>query len=119
MEQRSAEALTFLLYLSEGKGEATFYEDAGEGYEHVDGHYGRRRIVCEVEGEHIRVTLSEREGSFVPARQHIRFEVHNINFDPKIVLTGGDPASWSYDPERRSIVVEVSEEASSQVIQLS
>jgi len=46
---KKADPLTFvMLYPCEGSGRATFYEDAGDGYEYLNGFYARRAITCEV-----------------------------------------------------------------------
>jgi alpha-glucosidase len=113
--QQAADPLTFVLYPSEGSGSATFYEDAGDGYEHVDGHYARRTIKCEVEAGNIRVEVGERDGQYVPARRHIRLELREIASEPKQVHA----AKWHYDPEHRRLTVDLHEKASSQSIHLS
>jgi alpha-glucosidase len=113
--QQAADPLTFVLYPSEGSGSATFYEDAGDGYEHVDGHYARRTIKCEVEAGNIRVEVGEREGQYVPARRHVRLELREIASKPKEVRA----AKWHYDPEQRRLTVDLHEKASSQSIHVS
>src|SRR6202165_4287284 len=70
--QKDTDPLTFVLYPYEGSGKATFYEDAGDGYEQLDGVYARRTIICEVKARHVRVVLGEQEGTVVPTRQRIR-----------------------------------------------
>jgi alpha-glucosidase len=110
---------TFVLYPFEGSGTATFYEDAGDGYEHLNGFYARRGITCEVENGHIRVAMGERDGAFVPARRHIRLELREVAAQPGTVRIGNAPAVWRYDPDQRRLIVDLDETSSSQVIDLS
>jgi alpha-glucosidase len=117
--QHDADPLTFVLYPSEGSGAATFYEDAGDGYEYLNGFYARRTITCAVEAGNIRVVLGEQEGTFVPARRQIRLELREIASEPQSVQTGKASAVWRYDPERRRLIVDLHETTSSQLVDLS
>jgi alpha-glucosidase len=117
--QQEADPLTFVLYPVEGTGTATLYEDAGDGYEHLNGFYARRSITCEVADGHIRVTIGEQDGQFVPARRHIRLELREIAFEPGSVQLGKTPAVWHYDPGQRRLIVDLHETSSKQVIDLS
>jgi alpha-glucosidase len=117
--QQEADPLTFVLYPCEGSGTATFYEDAGDGYEYLNGFYARRSITCEVEAGNIRVAMGEQEGTFVPARRHIRLELREIASEPLGVQAGKASITWRFDPEQRCIIVDLHETASSQLIELS
>jgi len=117
--QKDSDPLTFVLYPAEGSGNATLYEDAGDGYEHLNGVYARRTITCEGEERHIRVVLGEQEGTFVPTRQRIRLELREIASEPEAVQIGDASATWRYDPERRCLIFDLHEAASSQLIDLS
>jgi alpha-glucosidase len=117
--EHAADPLTFVLYPSEGRGGATLYEDAGEGYEHLSGVYARRTVTCELEAGHIRVVIGEREGTLVPARRHLRLELRGMANEPAGVQSGAAPASWQYDPEQRRLIVDLPETAAAQSIDLS
>jgi alpha-glucosidase len=117
--QQEADPLTLVLYPSEGSGTATLYEDAGDGYEHLNGSYSRRTITCEVEAGRIRVTIGEQEGALVPARRRIRLELREIASEPKAVEAGRATPTWRYDSEHHRLFIDLSETASSQVIDLS
>jgi len=117
--QQDADLLTFVLYPFEGTATATFYEDAGDGYEQLKGFYARRAITCEVAAGHIRVGIGGQDGEFVPARRHIRLEVREIASEPESVKLGKAPAVWRHDPEQRRLVVDLHETRSPQVIDLS
>jgi alpha-glucosidase len=117
--QREADPLTFVLYPCEGSCIAMFYEDAGEGYEHLNGDYARRGISCEVEAGHIRVVIGEQEGAFVPTRQRIQLELREVAAEPEVVQSGETFATWHYDPERRCLLLSLDETTSSKVIELS
>jgi alpha-glucosidase len=115
VSRQATDPLTFVLYPSQGSGTATSYEDEGDGYEHVDGHYARRSITCEVEGGSIRIEVGEREGAFVPEHRHIRLELREIAAPPKAV----DAETWHYDPDQRRLTVDLPDKASSQSIHVS
>ena len=117
--QKEADPLTFVVYPCEGTGAATLYEDAGDGYEHLNGFSARRPITCEVKAGNIRVAMGEREGAFVPARRHVRLELREIGAAPRAVHLGKASAAWRYDPEQRRLVVELHETASAQSIDVS
>jgi hypothetical protein len=89
--QREADPLTFVLYPCEGSGIALFYEDAGEGYEHLNEDYARR----------------------------IQLELRELASEPEFVLSGKTVAARHYDPERRCLLLTLDETSSSQVIELS
>jgi alpha-glucosidase len=117
--QKESDPLTFVLYPFEGSGTAAYYEDAGDGYEDLNGFYARRTITCEVEAGSIRVVLGEQEGAYVPTRRHMRLELREIASAPTAGRIGNAPAVWHYDPEQRRLIVDVHEMASAQVIDLS
>jgi alpha-glucosidase len=117
--QREADPLTFALYPCEGSGLTTFYEDAGEGYEYLNGAYARRTITCEVEAGLVRVVIGEREGGFIPPRQHIQLELRKVAAEPETVQSGEIPIPWHYDPEQKCLSFTLDETASSQVIEFS
>ena len=117
--QREPDPLTFVLYPCEGSGEATFYEDAGDGYEYLNGFYARRAITCEVEDGNIRLAIGEQDGSLVPARRQVRLELRGIASEPRAVRAGNAPTAWRYDPEQRRLVIDLQETAASQSIDLS
>jgi alpha-glucosidase len=110
--------LTLLLYPSDGSGQAEVYEDAGDGYEHLDGVYARRTIGCEMEDGVIRVHLSERRGSFQPWRSRVLLELREIAVAPQSVLRGGEPAEWRYDAAVRTLVIELEETAEAQEVEV-
>ncbi|WP_376793992.1 glycoside hydrolase family 31 protein [Thermogemmatispora sp.] len=116
--------LTLLLYPAEGQGESSLYEDAGDGYGYLEGEYARRTILCEVEGDEIRVFLGAREGSFVPPRQEIMLELRALGRPPRDVRWSHGPAGrarWHYDRLQGCLLVTVQEMAEAQeiVVQLT
>jgi alpha-glucosidase len=116
--QNDSDPLTFILYPSEGNGKAMLYEDEGDDYEHLNGVYARRTITCEVEEGSIRVVLGEQEGTFVPTRRRIRLELREIASEPEAVQVGETSATWWYDPERRRLILDLSEAPTSRLIDL-
>jgi alpha-glucosidase len=119
VDQKIADPLTLLFYPFEGNGETVLYEDAGDGYEHLNGVYARRSIRCEVEAGNIRIIIGEQDGTFIPARQRVRLELHELPLAPTTVLLGTMPATWHYDPDQKRVVVELEETARAQTISVS
>jgi alpha-glucosidase len=111
VDQEHADPLTLLLFPTEGTGQATLYEDAGDGYEQLNGMYARRTITCEVKASQIHVTISGQEGTFVPARKHIRLELREIAETPESMWINGLKAIWHYHPDQHSIAVDLEETA--------
>ena len=114
-----ADPVTFVIYPREGSGSATFYEDAGDGYEHVNGFYGRRAITCDVEAGNMRVVIGEQNGTYVSSRRHVRLELREIATEPDSVQLGQTSAAWRYDAEHRRLIVDLHETASAQSIDVS
>jgi alpha-glucosidase len=117
--QREADPLTFVLYPSQGSGAATLYEDAGEGYEHLNGSFARRTITCEVKAGNVLVVMGEQEGTYVPRRRHVRFELREMASEPQAVHAGTGAAAWRYDPAERRVIVDLHEAASAQSVDVS
>jgi alpha-glucosidase len=116
--QKETDPLTFVLHPSAGSGTATIYEDAGDGYEYLNGSYSRRSITCTADAASIRVVVGEQEGTFVPTRQRVRLELREIAARPKAVQLGNGPAVWRYDREQRRLVVDLPQLTSSQLVQV-
>lgn len=116
--QHDADPLTFLFYPCEGSGTATFYEDAGDGYEQLKGVYARRTITCQGEDGYIRVVLGTQQGTFTPTRQHIQLELREVAAAPESVHTGDVSTAWHYDPEQRCLIINLPEVVYSQIVDI-
>jgi alpha-glucosidase len=86
--ERPTDPLTLLVYPSEGAGESTLYEDAGDGFGYEDGEYARRRISCESSDDRITIRIGEREGSFVPERREVRLELRGVTTAQSAMVNG-------------------------------
>ena len=86
--ERPDDPLTLLVYPSQGKGESTLYEDAGNGFGYEEGEYARRKISCESSDGRIIIRLGEREGSFVPGRGDVRLELRGITTAQSVLVDG-------------------------------
>jgi alpha-glucosidase len=72
MHTGEASGLTWRVSVAPGAGSAPLYEDAGDGY----GSWSRRTAHVETgEDGVVRVSLSAREGSFVPARSRVSIDL--------------------------------------------
>jgi alpha-glucosidase len=112
-----ADPLTLLLYPTEGSGETTLFEDAGDGFGYENGEYARRKISCETTGERVSIRLSEREGSFVSQRGSIVLELGDIIRAPCAVTANGAVADWSHEED--VLVVRLAESADETVVEVS
>jgi alpha-glucosidase len=102
-----ADTLTFLLYPSHGRGQATLYQDAGDGYEQERGLFARHTITCEATESTLRVSLSAQEGRFRPAQQRVRLELRGIADVPASVVSGVHPLSWQHDPAQNCLTIDL------------
>jgi len=108
--------LAFLIYPSEGSGEAGFYEDAGDGFGYESGEYARRKVSCEATGDAVTVRLGGREGSFEPERSETRIELRGIEREPGKVSVDGGEASFEYGGNR--LVITFAERVDGTVIEV-
>ncbi|TCJ18292.1 DUF5110 domain-containing protein [Rubrobacter taiwanensis] len=106
--------LTLFAYPSEGRGEFTLYEDAGDGYEHESGVYARRRVECEAGDGTVTVRLGERAGGYEPPRERVRLELRALESRPRSVTLDGGDADWEYGEE--TLTVELPEDAAEHVV---
>jgi alpha-glucosidase len=110
--------LTLILYPAEGSGTSALYEDAGDGYEQVQGVYARRTITCDVEAKRIRVTLSAQEGTFNPTRKRVQFELREVSSAPVSVSCGESQLDWHYNVEQKTIIIELDESSLAQTLDI-
>ncbi|HVU69925.1 MAG TPA: glycoside hydrolase family 31 protein [Ktedonobacteraceae bacterium] len=101
--------LTLLLYPTAGSGQSTLYQDAGDGYEHERGHFARRVISSEMEGNRLRVSLSAAQGNFVPGGQRVSLELRAVASPPASVLRGATSLAWRHDPVHNCLTIDLQE----------
>src|SRR3712207_3291791 len=101
--------LTLLLHPTEGAGESSLYEDAGDGFVYENGEYARRTISCEESADSVTVRIGEREGLFVPQRQQLRLELRGFGSTPESVAVNGEEVETSYDEESGTVFVPLEE----------
>jgi alpha-glucosidase len=118
VSEKPADPLTLLLHPAEGSGEATLYEDAGDGFGYERGEYARRRVICEVSETGALVSLSKREGSFVPERSSMNLELRRVSTRPDNVLANGQEAEWSYEEADRKLLVRLEEHVGEAVVEV-
>ncbi len=80
VRQSTSEAVTLLTlkaFLAEGRHESIIYEDEGEGYEHLNGHYALRTFL--MKKEETRLLIEQQlEGSFQPTYQPCELQLIGI-----------------------------------------
>lgn len=57
------------------------------------------------------VSLSEREGSFVPKRRFVHLKLKGVSTHPDRVLANGEDADWSYEEAEDILIVRLVEGA--------
>jgi alpha-glucosidase len=105
----SVDPLTLVLNPTEGAGESSLYEDAGDGFGYEDGEYSRRTLSCEESAGSVTVRVGEREGSFAPQRQQLRLELRGFGSAPESVAANGERVESSYDEEAGILAVPLGE----------
>jgi alpha-glucosidase len=114
VDQEPASSLTLLLFPAEGSGQATLYEDAGNGYAYQNGVYARRTITCIVEAGNIHVIIGAQDGTFVSSCQKVRLELREIASSPVSVHLDENEAVWRYHPDQRTIIIDLQAKADAQ-----
>ncbi len=112
--EKAGAPITYLIHTSEGRGEATLYEDAGEGFGHESGEYARRKISCETAADNMTIRLGEREGSFVPERSEARVELRGVGREPRKISVDGEESTFENEANR--LVITLAEHAEEAVI---
>ena len=110
--------LTLLVYPTEGAGESTLYEDAGNGFGYQNGEYSRRTISCEESDGRVTVRVGERDGSFVPQREETRLELRGFGSAPESVTVNGERVEPSYDEETGTVLVPLGEAGSAITVEV-
>ncbi|CAN5673345.1 glycoside hydrolase family 31 protein [soil metagenome] len=106
--EKQTDPLTLLLYPSAGLGESTIFEDAGDGFDYLDGEYARRKISCESTADHVTVHIGGREGTFTPQRNEVRLELRGLG-TPEGIRVDGQETDWQHDAEARTVTVTLGE----------
>jgi alpha-glucosidase len=79
-------------------GVGAHYDDAGDGYAHLDGAFVRDRVTCEVAADGVDLTLS-REGSGQRRQAHVQFDIRGVA-RPALVLMDGEPFDdWEHSAD--------------------
>jgi len=114
--EKPTDPLTLRIHPAEGAGEATLYEDAGDGFGYENGEYARRAISCDTSRGRVTVRLGEREGSFVPERREVILELRGVEAAQSVLVAGeerepgygdGGALTVSLGEEARAVTVEV------------
>jgi alpha-glucosidase len=117
--ERAGDPLTLVLYPACGHGEAVLYEDAGNGYAQEHGEYARRTFTCDVHEGHIRLSISQPEGTFVSPYQRLSLEIHEVVLEPTSVTLDGAAVPWRFDAALRLVSIEMDVSSSTQIIEIA
>ena len=101
-----AERLELHVYPAEGRHESTLYEDAGDGWAHLDGDHWVGRFALEDDGRAVRVTVAV-ENEHVPEWLGWDVVVHGLAAPPSSVTVRGSAvdAGWDGEAARFSVTV--------------
>ena len=116
--EKPADPLTLLLYPAPGTGDSNLYEDAGDGFAHLDGEYARRPISCEASSDHVTVHIGGREGSFTPQRNGVLLVIRGLEAPEEVRLDDQD-AEWRHDAETKTLVVTIEEKETPSTIEVT
>lgn len=97
--EKPADPLTLLVHPADHAPaiERELYEDAGDGFSHENGEYARRAIRCETNADSITVSISAREGSYIPERKSVVLELRGVSGQPQSVTANGGAVEYEYD----------------------
>jgi hypothetical protein len=97
-------------------GTASVYDDAGEGLAYRDGQSARIPVRYD-EGRLSALTVGPVAGSYAGAPATRQYTVAFADVSrPHVVTVSGHPASWSYDPGKRLLTVELPATASNRSV---
>jgi alpha-glucosidase len=114
--EKPVDPLTLLFYPTQGIGESTIYEDAGDGYGYEQDEYARRNVSCEWFEDRITVRIGGRGGSFVPDRREVRVALRGIA-EAQGVLVDGEERGLDRT-EDGTLVVALGEEAGATTVEV-
>lgn len=93
--EQPPDPLTLLVYAAEGRGTATLYEDAGDGFGYQQGVFARTAVACQTSAQRVRVSFGARQGTFQPARSSLRLELRGLAAAPREVrVDGASISDW-------------------------
>ncbi|XP_022867688.1 uncharacterized protein LOC111387363 [Olea europaea var. sylvestris] len=100
-EAKREDDITLLVALDEhDKAEGFLYEDAGDGYEYLDGKYLLTKYVAEKQSSTVTIKVSETEGSWGRPKRHLNVIL--------LICTGSVLCAWGIDGEFVQIRLEES-----------
>lgn len=100
------ERLELHVYPAEGQHESWLYEDAGDGWDHLDGAHYAARLALSDDGAAVRLTVAV-EGTHVPEWTAWDVVVHGLDGPPASVTANGKTvrAAWDGEAARFSVPV--------------
>ena len=92
------------LHVYAGNGTSHLYEDAGDGWEHIAGHY-RHSVFRSVWDEGVLILKRTASGHYAPAYRAFEVVLHGLGAAPTRVLVDGNPARVEWDEPALCTVV--------------
>ncbi len=96
--QAPIDPLTFEIYPS-ANSTRRYYEDDGNTMAYQQGKYLLQSVQVQDDGAQVRVNISAREGSFVPAERSVVLKVHGVAKPPQTITVEGRTLQLGSDPE--------------------
>jgi alpha-glucosidase len=120
-EQAPTGPLTLLLYppAPGTEGTSALYEDDGSSFDYARGAFARRRITLGADANTLHITLSPRDGSYLPPTRQLalavvgelrrpsRVTVNGSVTPERTTETGRSGAAWEFDPKSGGISVKI------------
>ena len=95
--ETAADALTWLVCVAAGQaGQASLYEDSGDGYEFEHGQFGRTDVTCRVAAGSIAFAFGAQEGLFDPVRETVELDVRGVERPRQVLIDGVAIDSWEH-----------------------
>ncbi len=67
-------------------------------------------MICEVSEGAISVSISKREGSFVPDTRSVHLELRGVSSLPRSVSVNGEEADWDYEEAENTLMIRSAED---------
>jgi alpha-glucosidase len=89
--------LTWLVFVAAAEaGQASLYEDSGDGYAFEHGQFGRTSAICRVAAGTIALEFGAQAGAFDPVRETVELDVRGVDRPGQILVDGIAITTWDH-----------------------
>lgn len=104
-DQAPIDPLTFEIYPAADSAR-TYYEDDGISMDYQQGKYLLQNLQVQDDGAQVRVNVSARKGSYIPANRSLVLKIHGFNRPPQSLVLTGRTLQIGFDPEALASMAE-------------